>query len=42
MTAPLDESQAEIVAVGYFRDLGYDYAFERGAITLPCHQPRPL
>lgn len=23
----LDESQAEIVAVGYFRDLGYDYAF---------------
>jgi type I restriction enzyme R subunit len=27
MTAPLDESQAELVAVGYFRDLGYDYAF---------------
>lgn len=27
MTSPLDESQAEIVAVGYFRDLGYDYVF---------------
>lgn len=27
MTSPLDESQAELVAVGYFRDLGYDYAF---------------
>ncbi|HWO88944.1 MAG TPA: hypothetical protein VNL98_07325 [Gemmatimonadales bacterium] len=27
MPQPLDEAQAEIVAVGYFRDLGYDYAF---------------